>query len=124
MTTASTPSPNPVRLESAQARRSGALHDDCDRAGTGRVRREPRPAALERVRRTYTEVVRPTRLAYLSLIDFVPDQEPYEHLTVIDIEPAGDRSTLVMAINPLHEEAWTQDYRDHRSKGSTTSKQR
>ncbi len=66
-------------------------------------------------RRTYTEVARPTRLAYLSLIDFVPDQEPYEHLTVIDIESAGDRTTLTMAINPLHDETWTQEYRDHRA---------
>ena len=67
-------------------------------------------------RRTYTEVARPARLAYLSLIDFVPDQEPYEHLTVIDIEAAGDGTSLVMTINPLHDEAWTQEYRDHRAK--------
>ena len=40
-------------------------------------------------RRTFTEVAPPTRLAYLSRIDFVPDQEPYEHLTVIDIKPDG-----------------------------------
>jgi uncharacterized protein YndB with AHSA1/START domain len=67
-------------------------------------------------RRTYTEVARPNRLAYLSLIDFVPDQEPYEHLTVIDLESVGDSTTLIMAINPLHDEAWTQEYRDHRLK--------
>jgi uncharacterized protein YndB with AHSA1/START domain len=67
-------------------------------------------------RRTYTEVAPPTRLAYLSVIDFVPDQEPYEHLTVIDITSSGDHTTLVMAINPLHDDAWTQEYCDHRSK--------
>lgn len=67
-------------------------------------------------RRTYTEVVPPSRLAYLSLIDFVPDQEPYEHLTVIGIEAARNGTTVVMAINPLHDEAWTQEYRDHRAK--------
>jgi uncharacterized protein YndB with AHSA1/START domain len=65
-------------------------------------------------RRTFTEVAPPTRLAYLSLIDFVPDHEPYKHLTEIDIEPTGDRTSLVMTLDPLHDERWTQDYRDHR----------
>jgi len=67
-------------------------------------------------RKTFTEVAPPTRLAYLSLIDFVPDHEPYEHLTVIHIEPAGDRTNVVMTVDPLHDETWTQEYRDHRGK--------
>ena len=64
--------------------------------------------------KTFTEVAPPTRLAYLSLIDFVPDQEPYEHLTTIDVEPAGDRTRMVMTLEPLHDETWTQGYRAHR----------
>jgi uncharacterized protein YndB with AHSA1/START domain len=65
-------------------------------------------------RKTFTEVTPPIRLAYLSLIDFVPEQEPYEHLTVIDIEPAGDGTNVVMTLDPLHDETWTQEYRAHR----------
>jgi uncharacterized protein YndB with AHSA1/START domain len=65
-------------------------------------------------RRTFTEVAPPTRLAYLSLIDFVPDQDPYEHLTIVDIEAAGDRTHVVMTVDPLHDEAWTREYRAHR----------
>jgi len=65
--------------------------------------------------KTFTEVVRPTRLAYLSPIDFVPNHEPYEHLTTIDIEPAGDRTNVVMTLDPLHDEAWTQQHRAHRA---------
>ncbi len=65
-------------------------------------------------RRTFTEVEPPSRLAYLSLIDFVPDHEPYEHLTVIDIEPAGDRTNVVMTLDPLHDESWNEEYRAHR----------
>jgi len=71
------------------------------------------PLAVE-LRKTFTEVAPPARLAYLSLIDFVPGYEPYEHLTTIDIEPAGDRTNLVMTIDPLHDETWTQGYRAHR----------
>jgi len=71
------------------------------------------PLSVE-LRKTFTEVAPPARLAYLSLIDFVPGQEPYEHLTTIDIEPAGDRTNVVMTIDPLHDETWTQGYRAHR----------
>jgi uncharacterized protein YndB with AHSA1/START domain len=66
------------------------------------------------LRKTFTEVAAPTRLAYRSLIDFVPDQEPYEHLTTIDIEPAGDRTNVVMTVDALHDETWTRGYRAHR----------
>jgi len=66
-------------------------------------------------RRTFTEIAAPTRLAYLSVIDFVPGQEPYEHLTTVDFQPRGDGSQLIMTIDPLHDEGWTRDYRDHRA---------
>lgn len=66
--------------------------------------------------RTFTEVAPPTRLAYRSLIDFIPDRDPYEHVTTIDITPDGERATVVMTLDRLHDEAWTQDYRDHRER--------
>src|SRR5450755_3894589 len=77
------------------------------------MRNTGNPLSTE-VRKTFTEVAPPTRLAYLSLIDFVPDHEPYEHLTTIDIEPAGDRTNVVMTVDPLHDETWTQQHRAHR----------
>lgn len=61
-----------------------------------------------RSRKTFTEVSPPTRLAYLSLIDFVPDHEPYDHLTVVEISPAGDRTKVVTTVDPMHDETWTQ----------------
>ncbi len=72
------------------------------------------PLSVE-VRKTFTEVVPRTRLAYLSLIDFVPDHEVYEHLTTIDVEAAGDRTRVVMTLDPLHDETWTQQHRAHRA---------
>jgi uncharacterized protein YndB with AHSA1/START domain len=72
------------------------------------------PITVE-LRKTFTEVAPPARLAYLSLIDFIPDHEPYEHLTTIAIVPAGTRATVVMTIDPLHDDAWTQAYRAHRA---------
>lgn len=58
-------------------------------------------------RKRFTEVRRPNRLAYVSLIDFVPGHEPYEHLTTVEIEPAGDGSRVVMKVAPMHDEEWT-----------------
>jgi uncharacterized protein YndB with AHSA1/START domain len=77
------------------------------------MRETGNPLSIE-VRKTFTEAVPPTRLGYRSLIDFVPDHEPYEHLTTVDIEPAGDRTNVVMTVDPLHDETWTQGYRAHR----------
>ena len=77
------------------------------------MREAGNPLSIE-VRKTFTEVAPPIRLAYLSLIDFVPDREPYEHLTTVDIEPAGDRTNVVMTVDPLHDEAWTRQHRAHR----------
>ncbi len=65
--------------------------------------------------RKFTEVAAPIRLAYLSRIDFVPGQDPYEHLTVVDSAPAGNRTSVVMTLDPLHDETWTEQYRDHRA---------
>ena len=59
------------------------------------MRNTGNPLSVE-LSKTFTEVAPPARLAYLSLIDFVPDHERYEHLTTIDIEPAGDRTNVVM----------------------------
>lgn len=77
------------------------------------MRHTGNPLSVE-VRKTFTEVTPPARLAYVSLIDFVPGREPYEHLTTVDIEPAGGRTRVVMTLDPLHDETWTQQHRAHR----------
>lgn len=59
-------------------------------------------------RKTFTELVRPRQLAYQSLIDFVPGVKSYQHLTVVDLSPNGDDVRVVMAMEPLHDEVWTQ----------------
>jgi uncharacterized protein YndB with AHSA1/START domain len=58
-------------------------------------------------RKTFTEVDAPRRLAYRSLVDFVPGHEPYEFLTVIDLAPAGDSTEVTMTMEPLHDAEWT-----------------
>jgi uncharacterized protein YndB with AHSA1/START domain len=59
-------------------------------------------------RKEFTEVDEPTRLAYTSLIDFVPGLEPYEHLTVVTLEHTTSGTDVVMQMEPLHDDLWTE----------------
>jgi len=59
-------------------------------------------------RKTFTEVERPTRLAYNSLADFIPGVEPYEFLTIVDFEPRAGGVDVVMTVEQMHDAEWTQ----------------
>ena len=61
-----------------------------------------------RARKVFTELRRPDRIAYRSVIDFVPDHEPYEQLTVVDLEPSDDGTRVVMQVEELHDDVWTE----------------
>jgi uncharacterized protein YndB with AHSA1/START domain len=61
-----------------------------------------------RSRKRFTEIDRPRRLAYYSLVDFVPDVAPYEQLTVVELEPTSSDVTVTMTVEPMHDDEWTQ----------------
>ena len=58
--------------------------------------------------KTYTEVIAPRRLAYTSMVDFVPGVEPYAQATEISIEDVAGGVRAVMTAEPMHDEEWTQ----------------
>lgn len=58
-------------------------------------------------RKTFTEIDAPRRLAYASLVDFVPDVDPYEFFTVVTFEPQNGETHVVMEVEPMHDEEWT-----------------
>jgi uncharacterized protein YndB with AHSA1/START domain len=60
-----------------------------------------------RSHKEFTEVVEPSRLAYTSLIDFVPGLQPYDHLTVVTLERTETGTDVVMECEPLHDQDWT-----------------
>lgn len=60
-----------------------------------------------RSHKEFTEVVEPTRLAYVSLIDFVPDVDPYDHLTVVSLGRTETGTDVVMECQALHDQDWT-----------------
>ncbi|MBA9043715.1 SRPBCC family protein [Streptomyces murinus] len=59
--------------------------------------------------KTFTHV-EPTRsLAYTTLADFIPDVEPYEFLTEVQLRPTTDGGTHVtMTADTMHDEEWTR----------------
>ena len=71
------------------------------------------PLATE-ARKTFVDVDPPRRLTYQSVIDFVPDREPYQHLTVVEMEPAEGGVRVVESFEPMHDDVWTQRIRDGR----------
>lgn len=65
------------------------------------------PLATES-RKYFVDVEAPTRLSYRSVIDFVPDHETYEHLTVVELLPEGEGTRIVMHLERLHDDVWTE----------------
>jgi uncharacterized protein YndB with AHSA1/START domain len=58
--------------------------------------------------KTFTTVDAPRRLGYRSLVDFVPGMPPYEFGTEIELTPKDHGTHVVMTMEPLHDEEWTQ----------------
>ena len=59
-------------------------------------------------RKTFVEVDEPTRLSYTSLADFIPGVDPYDFLTVVEIRPSADGVHVIMTMDAMHDEEWTQ----------------
>ena len=59
-------------------------------------------------RKRFDEVDPPRRLVYTSYVDFVPGVEPYEQRTVVELQPEGDGTRVVMRMEPMHDDEWTQ----------------
>ncbi len=59
-------------------------------------------------RERFTEVEPVRRLAYVSEVDFVSGVEPYEHRRRSICAPCADGVRVVMTVEPMHEDLWTQ----------------
>jgi uncharacterized protein YndB with AHSA1/START domain len=59
-------------------------------------------------RKRFTDVGRPSRLAYATLADFIPGVEPYETMTWVTLEAAEAGTQVTMTIEPMHDDVWTE----------------
>jgi uncharacterized protein YndB with AHSA1/START domain len=65
------------------------------------------PRSVE-TRAFFTEVTPPRRLAFTHVVDFVPGVEPYELATVVELAARGEETHLVLTLEVMHDEEWTQ----------------
>lgn len=56
---------------------------------------------------TYAEVVAPTRLRYINLVDFVPGLTAYDVGTLLELAAEGDQVRLRLTLDPMHDAEWT-----------------
>ena len=57
---------------------------------------------------TFTDVDPPRRLAYRDMADFIPDVEPYEVETVIELFEVEDGVRMVLTFDAMHDDRWTK----------------
>lgn len=60
------------------------------------------------VRSTFTELNPQDRLVLTNLIDFLPGVEPYESNIAVDLSAAGDTVRMVVTLDGMHDEHWTE----------------
>jgi hypothetical protein len=58
--------------------------------------------------KTFVDLDEPTRISYTSLADFIPGVDPYDFLTVVEIRPSADGVHVIMTMDAMHDEEWTQ----------------
>lgn len=57
----------------------------------------------------YREVARHRRLAYTTLVDFVPGVKPYDTVTLVEFFPLPESVKMVLRFDPMHNAEWTQN---------------
>lgn len=73
----------------------------------GRMQNAGMPVTTE-ARITFKEISPPRRLVYSHRTDFIPGVAPYEVDIVLELEPASNGTRLVLTLDAMHSEEWTQ----------------
>ena len=99
-----------VKVRTLELRPGGALHYDMIAVGPDQIafmKKAGMPLS-QLTRATYKEVKPHARLAFDCVVDFVPGVEPYETATVVELAARGVDTHLVLTIEAMHDERWTQ----------------
>ncbi len=63
---------------------------------------------VSRAASTFREIKPPRRIAWRTMLDFIPGMAPYEVEAVIDFHPVADGVRLVITQDAMHNDEWTQ----------------
>jgi uncharacterized protein YndB with AHSA1/START domain len=98
-----------VKVRKLELRSGGALHYDMIAVGADQIaymKRAGMPVS-QPCRATIDEVTPPRRLAFTCVVDFVPGVAVYEAATVVELTTRGADTHLVLTIEAMHDEQWT-----------------
>ncbi|MBL8995291.1 MAG: SRPBCC domain-containing protein [Spirochaetia bacterium] len=56
----------------------------------------------------FSEVIPEKRLGYLHLADFIPNVEPYNVETLVELHPSPEGVRMVLTFEAMHSDEWTQ----------------
>ena len=99
-----------VKVLKLELRKGGALHYTMTATAAPQVefmKNAGLPLTSE-AHATFQEITKPHRLAYDSLIDFVPGVAPFTIANVIELSATDDGVRVVSTFDALHDEVWTQ----------------
>ena len=100
-----------VEVHAIDARPRGTLHYSMIASAPDVVeamKRMGQPVSHE-TRGIFTEVTPLRRIALTHIIDFVAGVTPYESRATVDFFPSGATVRMVVTLEPLHDEQWTNN---------------
>ncbi|CAM3776299.1 SRPBCC family protein [Smaragdicoccus niigatensis] len=59
-------------------------------------------------RKYFTAIENEALLAYDTVVDFVPGRAEYRHRTTVTLTPFSSGTRVVMTIEPMHDDEWTE----------------
>jgi uncharacterized protein YndB with AHSA1/START domain len=99
-----------VEVHALEARPDGTLHYDMI-ADTPEMieamKQMGRPSSHE-TRGRFSQIRPRERLAITHVIDFLPGVKPYESTIVVEFFPSGESVRMVITLDPMHDEEFTQ----------------
>ena len=104
--------PDGFRVEVSQIdlRPGGELHYTMIAVGAEQIAFMQKAGMSVRVNNLnrFTEITPLKRLAYTSLVDFVPGKSAYDVETVVELEKTKQGVRLVLTFDAMHDSHWTQ----------------
>ena len=99
-----------VTVQALDLRPGGELHYSMTAVDPPQIEfmRKAGMPLTHKARVTFTDVVPLRRLAYVHLADFIPGVDPYDVATVVELQPTADGVRMLLTLDPMHNEEWTQ----------------
>ena len=98
-----------VKVRKLELRAGGALHYDMIAMAPDMIAfmKQAGMPVSQPCTAFFTEITPPRRLAFTHVVDFVPGVDPYESATVVELSAHGADTHLVLTVEAMHDEEWT-----------------